>query len=53
MKSQVIIMERRHRQRGGGVIAEIENLTDNALRKYGINGPADEPGPNRLPEKAA
>jgi hypothetical protein len=51
MKSQVLIMERRHRQRGDGIIAEIENLTYNVLRKYGINGPADEPGP--MPKKAA
>jgi hypothetical protein len=46
-------MERRHRQRGDGIIAEIENLTYNVLRNYGIHGPADELGPNRLSEKAA
>ncbi len=53
MKGQVMIMERRHRQRGGGIIDEIENLTYNVLRKYGINGPADELGPKLLPEKTA
>jgi hypothetical protein len=53
MKTQVTIMERRHRQRGDGVIAEIEDLTYNVLRKYGIDGPADELSTNSLPEKAA
>jgi hypothetical protein len=52
MNTQVMIMERRHRQRGDGVIAEIEDLTYNILRKYGINGLADDLNPN-LPEKAA
>ncbi|HEY4842373.1 MAG TPA: hypothetical protein VIH78_10425 [Terriglobales bacterium] len=53
MKTQLMIMERRHRQRGDGVIAEIEDLTYNILRKYGINGPADDLSRNSLPEKAA
>ncbi len=52
MKSQMII-ERRQRQRGEGVMAQIENLTYNVLRKHGINGPAEELSPGKLPEKTA
>jgi hypothetical protein len=53
MKTHVMIMEHRHRQRGDGVIAEIEDLTYSILRKYGISGPADDLSPSGLPEKAA
>lgn len=53
MKAQVMIMERRHRQRGDGVIAEIEDLTYNVLRKYGINSPGGELSSDHAPEKAA
>ncbi|MGA2355089.1 MAG: hypothetical protein ABSG02_11370 [Terriglobales bacterium] len=53
MKTQVTIMERRQYQRGQGVLAQIENLTYNVLRKYGINGSAAELNPGTLPEKAA
>ena len=36
---QLIIIERRQRAREG-VFAEIENITYNVLRRYGINGPS-------------
>jgi hypothetical protein len=52
MKTQeVILMERRLRPREG-VIAEIENLTYSVLRRYGINGPAEQPS-LRTSENAA
>ncbi len=46
------ITERRQRPRVG-VMAEIENLTYSALRRYGITGPTEPPSPGSLAEKAA
>jgi hypothetical protein len=48
MNTQPITMERRQRPRHG-VMAEIENLTYNVLRRYEINAPTEQ----RSPEKAA
>jgi hypothetical protein len=49
---QVIIMDRRQRSRQG-VFAEIENITYNVLRRYGINGPTEQHSPSTMLEKAA
>jgi len=37
MNSQVTFVERRHRARTG-ILAELEDITYNTLRKYGIDG---------------
>ena len=49
---QLIIMERRQRAREG-VFAEIEDITYNVLRRYGINGPTEQHSPSSMHEKAA
>ena len=48
---QVITLDRRQRAREG-VLAEIENITYNVLRRYGINGPTEH-SPSSMVEKAA
>ncbi len=51
MKNQpVMIMERRQRVREG-VISEIEDLTYNVLRRYGINGPSEQNSSSGTAEK--
>ncbi|MGA2981104.1 MAG: hypothetical protein ABSD76_16060 [Terriglobales bacterium] len=53
MKTQpVIITDRRQRTREG-VFAEIENITYNVLRRYGINGLSEQQSLNSRLEKAA
>ncbi len=52
MKTQpVIILDRRQHPRAG-VIAEIENLTYNVLRRYGIRGPTEQHSPGSIAEKS-
>jgi hypothetical protein len=55
MKTQMMAptVERRQHQRGQGAVTEIENLTYNVLRKYGISGPAEELNSGQLSGKAA
>jgi hypothetical protein len=46
---QAFILDRRHHPRQG-VFAEIENVTYNVLRRYGINGPTDPHSARSTPE---
>jgi hypothetical protein len=48
---QMILVDRRQRPRDG-VIAEIENLAYNVLRRYGVNGAAEQDSPTSM-EKTA
>ena len=52
MNSEMTIVERRHRPRTG-ILAEIENITYAALRKYGIEGSMAQQNSESTPEKSA
>jgi len=52
MKTQATNIERRQRERTG-VLAEIENITYRALRKYGIDGAAAQQTPAGTAQESA